>query len=250
MSTILLFCFFLQDTTQDAKPKENPRYSYKKEHDPDGIGKFYMGREIAQVMGHLGIEWLERPEREKEEAPTKLMAALKIQPGQSVADIGSGSGYFTFKLCKEVGEKGKVYAVDIQQEMLDFLEKKAKESKVANIVSVLGKEDDPKLPADTIDLILMVDVYHEFNYPYEMTAAMVKSLKTGGRIAFVEYRGEDAWVPIKEVHKMTERQVIKEMAEFPLMKHKGTLGVLPRQHIILFEKTAANSAEQPAKKPG
>src|SRR5262249_5924314 len=151
------------------------RYEVRKEHDPDGIGKFYMGREIAQVMGHLAADWLDRPEREREEEPAKLMEALKVQPGDAVADIGAGSGYFTFRLSDKVGPKGKVYAVEIQQEMLDIIARKMKGRDVKNIELVLGKEDDPKLPAGAVDLILMVDVYHEFSYPFEMTEAMVKA---------------------------------------------------------------------------
>lgn len=219
---------------QDKQPPK-PRYETRKLHDPDGIGKFYKNREIAMVMGHPAIDWLERPEREEEEQPAKLMKALNIKPGMTVCDLGAGSGYFTWRLSKLVGDKGKVFAVDIQQEMLDYLNEHAKKLKITNVQSVLGTETDPKLPANSVDLILMVDVYHEFNYPYEMVEAMVKSLKVGGRIVFVEYRAEDAWVPIKPLHKMYERQVLLEMEPFSL-KHKGTSKVLPRQHIIFMEK--------------
>jgi protein-L-isoaspartate O-methyltransferase len=232
------FCLFLLSSVligQTTKPA--PRYENRQAHDPDGIGKFYMGREIAQVMGHLGIGWLERPEREKEEQPAKLMKALKLKPGDAVADIGAGSGYFTFRLAGEVGPKGKVYAVDIQKEMIAVLRKRMQERKLINVEPVLGTIMDPKLPAASIDLILMVDVYHEFSHPYEMTEAMVKALKPGGRMVFVEYRLEDPRVPIKLVHKMTQKQVLKEMAIHPL-RHVETIGVLPRQHIIIFEKKA------------
>jgi ubiquinone/menaquinone biosynthesis C-methylase UbiE len=222
----------------DPKPtRDGPRYEVRKEHDPYGIGKFYMGREIAQVMGHQGAGWLERPEREKEEAPSKLMEALKLKPGEVVADIGAGSGYFTFRLSEKVGPRGKVLAVDIQPEMLDIIRKRMKEGKVSNVEPVLGGEDDPKLPANAVDLILLVDVYHEFSQPYEMTRAMVKALKPGGRLVFVEYRLEDPKVPILLVHKMTEKQVIKEMTPHPL-RWVGTIEVLPRQHIITFQKRA------------
>jgi ubiquinone/menaquinone biosynthesis C-methylase UbiE len=163
------------------------------------------------------------------------MKALELKPGMVVADVGAGSGYFTFRLSKEVGSQGKVLAVDIQQEMLDFLTKRSKELNIANIHPVLGTETDPKLPPGGVDLILLVDVYHEFSFPFEMTENMVKSLKTGGKLVFVEYRGEDEWVPIKPLHKMTERQVLVEMQGFPL-KHRTTNPVLPRQHIIVFEK--------------
>jgi SAM-dependent methyltransferase len=220
---------------QDKKPPDKPpRYETREDHDPDGIGKFYMGREIAQVMGHLAADWLERPEREKEEQPNKLLDALKLKEDNVVADIGAGSGYLTFRIAKRLG-KGKVLAVDIQPEMLDIIRKRMKENKIANVEPVQGTETDPKLPANSVDLILMVDVYHEFSFPFEMTEAMVRSLKTGGRIVFVEYRKEDPKVYIKLVHKMYEKQVIKEMEPHPLRWLK-TLDVLPSQHIIIFEK--------------
>ena len=211
------------------------RYDFRANHDPDGIGKFYMGREIAQVMGHQAADWLDRREREKEEAPTKLMDALPVREGDAVADIGAGTGFFTFRLSDRVGPKGKVYAVEIQQEMLDIIAKRMKARDVKNIELVLGTETDPKLPANALDLILMVDVYHEFSYPFEMTENMVLALKPGGRLVFVEYRLEDPQVPIKLVHKMTERQVLKEMGPHPLRWVK-TSEILPRQHIIVFEK--------------
>jgi ubiquinone/menaquinone biosynthesis C-methylase UbiE len=194
-----------------------------------------MGREIAFVMGHEGAGWLDRPEREKEEAPSKLMTALKIKPGESVVDLGAGSGFFTFRMSDKVGPKGKVYAVDIQPEMLELIQQRAKAKKIDNIERVLGTDRDPKLPAACADLILMVDVYHEFEYPYEMTEAMVKALKPGGRLVFVEYRLEDPEVPIKLVHKMSEKQVRKEMEPHAL-EWVETLGILPRQHIIIFKK--------------
>jgi precorrin-6B methylase 2 len=224
-------------------PEEKPRYDYRKDHDPNGIGKFYMDREIAMVMGHLAAGWLERPEREKEEAPSKLMEALKLKEGDVVADVGAGSGYFTFRMADKVGPKGKVLAVDIQQEMLDLIKNKAKAGKVSNVEPVLGTEKDPRLPESAVDLILLVDVYHEFSFPYEMTEAMVKSLKPGGRLVFVEYRLEDPKVPIKLVHKMTQKQVIKEMAPHPL-NHVKTIDVLPWQHIIVFEKREKEKPEK------
>jgi ubiquinone/menaquinone biosynthesis C-methylase UbiE len=217
-----------------AEPKG--RYEFRKEHDRDGIGKFYMGREIAQVMGHEGASWLDRPERVKEEGPEKLMKALDFKPGMMVVDMGAGSGYYSFKIAPKVGPKGKVFAVDIQQEMLDIIKKRMKERKVTNIELVKGTISDPKLKAGSADLILLVDVYHEFSHPYEMTEAMVKALKPGGKLVFVEFRLEDPKVPIKLLHKMTQKQVIKEMGPFKQMKHAKTIGVLPWQHIIIFEK--------------
>ncbi len=215
--------------------KPPPRYEYNRVHDPDGIGKFYLGREIAQVMGHQAAGWLERPEREREEHPAKLLKALKFKPGDVVADVGAGSGYHTFRIAKEVGPKGKVYAVDIQKEMLDLIRQRMRAGRVTNVEPVLGKIADPMLPEGAVDLILLVDVYHEFSHPYEMTEAMVKALRPGGRLVLVEFRLEDPRVPIKLVHKMTEKQAIKEMAVHPL-KHAQTSNVLPWQHIIIFEK--------------
>jgi len=214
-----------------------PLYEFRKIHDPDGTGKFYLGREIAQVMGHLGAGWLERPERDREEQPRKLLEILDVQPGLTVADIGAGSGYFTFRLSRQVGPKGKVLAVDIQPEMLDILRRRSKAQRITNVEPVLGTETDPKLPEAGVDLILLVDVYHEFSQPWEMTSAMVKALRPGGRLVFVEYRMEDPQVPIKLVHKMLEKQVLKEMEPHPLRWVK-TVGTLPRQHVIIFEKKA------------
>ena len=211
-------------------------YETRADHDPDGIGKFYHGREIAQVMGHQGADWLERPEREAEEKPELLMKALKLKPGDVVADIGAGTGYYSRRLAQSVGPKGVVYAVEIQQEMLDILTNKMEAIGIHNVKPVLGNITDPKLAPHSVDLILMVDVYHEFDHPREMVEAMVRDLKPGGRMVFVEFRGEDPKVPIKRLHKMTEAQVRKEMAAFPL-KWVETSEVLPIQHIIIFRKS-------------
>jgi ubiquinone/menaquinone biosynthesis C-methylase UbiE len=234
---LLCVPLFVPTSLRADEPEPKPRYEYRDRHDPDGIGKFYMGREIAEVMGHLAAGWLDRPEREKEEQPTKLMEVLKIQPGDVVADIGCGSGYFSFRLVDKVGPKGKVQAVDIQKEMLDIMRDKMKSKKIENIDLILGKEKDPLLPAEGTDLILLVDVYHEFSFPAEMTEAMVKALKPGGRLVFVEYRLEDEKVPIKLVHKMTEKQVKKEMSPYPL-RWVETKSDLPWQHVIIFKKEA------------
>ncbi len=220
---------------QTPPPTQGPKYEYRDDHDPNGIGKFYTGREIAQVMGHQAADWLERPEREQEEQPEKMLDALKFTSGMVVADIGAGSGYLSFRIAKRVGPKGKVLAVEIQQEMLDIINKKMHEHNTKNVQTVLGTIKDPKLPPNSVDLIIMVDVYHEFDYPWEMTTNMVKGLKPGGRLVFVEYRLEDPNVPIKLVHKMTEKQVKKEMAQFPI-KWAETIETLPWQHIIIFRK--------------
>jgi ubiquinone/menaquinone biosynthesis C-methylase UbiE len=219
----------------DSKPPQ-PLYETRAKHDPNGIGKFYMGREIARVMGHQGADWLDRPEREEEEKPSILVEALQLKPGDVVADIGAGTGYLSFRMAERVGPKGKVYATDIQQEMLDILGRRAKERKITNVEPVLGTIKDTGLKPESVDLIILVDVYHEFDHPYEMAASMARSLKPGGRLVFVEYRLEDPTVPIKTIHKMSEKQVIKEMTPHPLRWLK-TSNALPRQHIIFFEKT-------------
>jgi precorrin-6B methylase 2 len=212
------------------------RYEVRAEHDPNGIGKFYMGREIAHVMGHRAAGWLERPERQEEERTDLLIDALKLKPGEMVADIGVGTGYIAEKMARRILPGGVVYGVDIQQEMLDLLDRKMKLLRVENVKPVLGTITDPKLPEAAIDLIIMVDVYHEFDHPYEMTESMVKSLKSGGRLVFVEFRMEDPKVPIKLVHKLSEAQVKKEMTAFSGMEWVETNPVLPQQHIITFRK--------------
>lgn len=203
----------------------------------DGIGKIYLGREIAQVMGHQGADWLERPEREREEAPRRALDLMRLKPTDVVADIGAGSGYFSFLIARRVPQ-GKVLAVDIQQEMLDLIVKRAKEGAVANVEPILGTVSDPKLPPESVDVVLFVDSYHEFDHPYEMMTAIVKGLKPGGRVVQVEYRGEDPAVPIKPLHKMTEAQARKEMEAVGLRFVENRPG-LPRQHLLVFEKPRA-----------
>lgn len=223
---------------EPAPKRAAPKYETRERHDPDGIGKFYMGREIARVMGFQGASWLERPERVKEEEPAKLLEALAVRPGMTVADIGAGSGYHVFLMSPLVGETGKVIASDIQPEMLELITAKARKRDVKNVETVRGTETDPKLPRSAVDLILMVDVYHEFSHPFEMAEKLVAALKPGGRLVFVEFRLEDPKVPIKLVHKMTERQVIREMEAFPELEHTRTVGTLPWQHVIVFTKRA------------
>ena len=201
----------------------------------DGIGKIYMGREISHVMGHQGAEWLERPEREREEMPNRLVEMLKPKEGDVVADIGIGTGYIARRISPKIGETGTIYGVEIQQEMLDILAEKMAEANITNIKGVLGTITDPKLPPNSVDLAIMVDVYHEFSHPYEMMQNICRGLKTGGRVAFVEYRAEDRSVPIKRLHKMSELQVIKEATPHPLVWVE-TLDDLPWQHVIIFEK--------------
>ncbi len=214
---------------------ETNQYEFRAQHHPEGIGKFYMGREIAQVMGHEAADWLERPARVAEEAPDLLVAQLNLRPGETVADIGAGTGYFSRRLAQKVGVRGMVLAEDIQPEMLRLLSARMAASGISNVAPVLGSTTDPQLPAASLDLVLLVDVYHEFDFPREMMEAICRALKPGGRVALVEYRGEDPRVPIKILHKMTEAQVRKEMAVLPL-DWVQTSEVLPRQHIIVFRK--------------
>jgi len=245
--TVLLSTLLLTGsmaTGQDASTVDNPpRYEFREDHDPNGIGKFYMGREIARVMGHQGIAWLERPEREEEERLTLLMKLLDLKPGMVVADIGAGSGVISAMIARRIAPDGTVLAVEIQPEMLDALRHKSKRAGIDNIEPVLGTTKSPGLEAGTVDLVVMVDVYHEFDFPYEMLSAISDSLKVGGRVAFVEYRKEDPRVPIKEVHKMSEAQVKREAAIPELhLRWKETLKELPRQHVVVFEKLAAPAA--------
>jgi precorrin-6B methylase 2 len=224
----------------DPQPKrKHPGYTTREDHDPNGIGKFYLDREIAQVMTYRAAGWLERPERVKEEEPAKLIAALDLKPGIVVADVGAGSGFHTFLMAPLVGEKGKVIASDIQPQMLKLIRDKAAKLNVTNVETVQGTETDPKLPANAVDLILLVDVYHEFSHPFEMTEKMVEALRPGGRLVFVEFKEEDPKVLIKAVHKMSVRQVLKEMEPFPELEHTKTIDTLPWQHVIIFTKKAA-----------
>jgi ubiquinone/menaquinone biosynthesis C-methylase UbiE len=229
---VLVCCCFIATGACFAQA---PAYEYRTDHDPDGIGKYYAGREIAQVMGHQGADWLERPEREQEERPDLLLQSLPLRPGEVAADIGAGTGYLSWRMAGVVGDKGRVYCNDIQQEMLDLLAKKMAEHHTTNYQAVLGTVTDARLPTNSVDVVLMVDVYHEFDHPYEMMQSILRALKPGGRIVWVEYRGEDPDVPIKPLHKMTVAQVRKEAALLPL-QWVETIEKLPRQHIIIFKK--------------
>ncbi len=213
-----------------------PPYEMRAEHDRNGIGKFFMGREIAHVMGHQAAGWLERPEREEEERVSKMVEMLGLKPGMAVADIGCGTGYLAERIVPRISPGGVVYGVDIQKEMLGLLVAKMKVKGIANVKPVLGDVADPKLDPESCDMMVMVDVYHEFEFPYEMMRKMVAATKTGGQIVFIEYRGEDPNVPIKTVHKMTEAQVRREMALHPEMEWVQTKRDLPQQHIIFFKK--------------
>ena len=216
-----------QNNTNDQK------YIYKK-GDYNGIGKWYMDREIAYVMGYEGIGWLERSEREKEENVSKLIQNMGIKPNDTIADIGAGSGYHVFRIAP-IANKGMVYAVDIQTEMLMTIENIKETSKIKNIKTILGSEESVYLPENSVDKILMVDVYHEFSFPIEMITSIKRALKPEGELFLIEYRAEDPNVPIKKIHKMSEKQAVKEMnaAGFKL---KRNINNLPWQHCMIFVK--------------
>ncbi|MBK1826186.1 class I SAM-dependent methyltransferase [Haloferula rosea] len=200
----------------------------------DGIGKFYLNREIARVMGHQGLQWLERDSRESEEAPSRAVAALDFAPDATVADIGAGSGYYTFRMASMVPE-GRVVAVDIQPEMIAHIEARAEADGIGNVTTQLGSIEDVGLEPETIDAALMVDAYHEFSHPFEMMESIVEALRPGGRVILLEYRAEDPDVPIKPLHKMSEDQVIREM-EVVGLKFVVNHDFLPWQHFLVFQK--------------
>ena len=198
----------------------------------DGIGKIYLGREISHVMGHLGAGWLERPERVRQERTDLLLENLPIDESSVVADIGAGTGYFTLPLAPKVQS---IYAVDIQQEMLDIVGQRTERLGVRNVIPILSTETDTRLPENAVDLIFMVDAYHEFSHPHEMGQSMRRALKPGGKLVLIEYRLEDRRVPIKRLHKMSERQAREEMAALGL-EWIETKNFLPQQHFMVFQK--------------
>ncbi|MGB3542304.1 MAG: class I SAM-dependent methyltransferase [Rubrivirga sp.] len=201
---------------------------------PDGTGRYYLGREIARVMSHRGAAWLERPDREREERPEVLINALGLEADDVVADLGAGTGYFTFRIAPLVPQ-GRVYAVDIQTEMLRIIEDRAETEGFSNVAPVLGTETGPGLRSSSTDLTLLVDSYHEFSHPAEMLAAIYDATRPGGRLVLVEYRAEDPDVPIRRLHKMTEEQVRLEV-ETAGFRFVENLDVLPQQHLLIFER--------------
>lgn len=203
----------------------------------------YHGRQIATTMHYLGAPWLTRESRQREEDCETMLAALKVLPGQTVCDMGCGNGFYTLPLARLVGKRGTVIAVDIQREMLGLLKDRAAAEKLDNIEYVLGTVVDPKIEARSVDLVLMVDVYHEFSRPEEMLRAIRASLKPGGRVALVEFRAEDPNVPIKKLHKMSKAQILNEYEPngFKLVEQFDSL---PWQHLMFFEREDANAAEK------
>ena len=212
-----------------------PRYELRAVHDRYGTGRFYMGREIALTMGPDGIGWLNRPQREQQEHPEEVIRAMDLHGGEVVADLGAGSGYFTFRLASQVGTRGKVLAVEIQDEMLAALRQRAAALGVTNVEEVRATETDPQLPPGGVDWVLMVDAYHELAYPYEVMTKVREALSPRGRVMFVEYRQENPRIPIMEVHKMSVRQLTREMDAVGL-GHVRTVETLPSQHIVIFAK--------------
>jgi len=214
-------------TNQDSE-----LYTYKKGN-PNGIGKWYMGREIAHVMGYQGMAWLNRPEREKEENVSLLIKNMDIKATDNIADIGAGSGYHVFKMAP-LANQGQIYAVDIQPEMLAEIKRQKQIKGVENINLIKGDEESVNLPENSIDKVLMVDVYHEFSFPLEMLLSIKSALKKNGKIYLIEYRAEDPKIPIKTIHKMTEKQAVKEFesAGFSLVEN---IDNLPWQHCMIFE---------------
>lgn len=204
----------------------------------------YMGRQIAQTMHWRGADWLTRRKREAEEGTALMRQELRVKPGMVVCDLGCGNGYHTLPLAEMVGEKGKVYAVDAQPEMIEMLRQRITSQGLKNIEPIQGLFQDPKLPPDSCDMILLVDVYHEFSHPVQMLAAIRAALKEDGLLALVEFRAEDDTVPIKPEHKMSKAQILKEMSAngFAL---KREFDGLPWQHLMMFGKNQSQDAKRP-----
>ncbi|MDR3617955.1 MAG: class I SAM-dependent methyltransferase [Paludisphaera borealis] len=222
------------------RPKTKPKADAKQADQPKPKARrdrpgFYMGRRIADVMSWQGAEWLYRETRIEEEQPEAMLDALEIAPGSTVADVGTGAGYHSIRLARRVGDGGAVLATDVQPEMLDLLRENARTAGIENIKPLLATQRDTKLPAGKVDLILMVDVYHEVSSPEVLLAGLHKALRPGGRLVLVEFRGEDPEVPIKPEHKMTLKQVRREV-EPQGFRFQRSLEFLPWQHVIIFEK--------------
>ena len=226
MTPVLSTSAFALDTTG---------YETRPARDPNGISRYYLGRQIAHVMGHEGASWLERSGRREEEGTDILLRELKLKPTDVVADIGAGTGFFSFRMAPLVPQ-GQVLAVDIQPEMIAELERNRLSSKMLNVHPVLGTTQNPKLPTEGVDLVLIVDAYHEFDHPKEMAQAIRQALRPGtGRLALVEYRAEDQAVPIKRIHKMSVEQARKEMAAVGL-EFVEVIESLPQQHLLIFRR--------------
>ncbi|RZK21236.1 MAG: class I SAM-dependent methyltransferase [Hymenobacter sp.] len=226
---------FLRPDVSSARPPDSAGYETRPPRDPSGIGRYYLGRQIAHVMGHEGADWLERDDRREEEGTELLVKELRLKPTDVVADLGAGTGFFSFRLAPLV-PKGQVLAEDIQPEMIAELNQRKAKQKITNVQPLLGTTTDPHLPANGVDVVLLVDAYHEFDHPREMGRAIRNALRPRtGRLALVEYRAEDPNVPIKPIHKMTVAQAKKEMSAIglELVEVRETL---PQQHLMLFRR--------------
>ena len=251
LALTLLFLAGPVSAQQARKPADQPRpqdqQQQQRDHDHDHHHHdgTYRGRVIAEVMSYLGANWLMRPTRVQEERPDEMLDSLNIEPGMTVADVGAGVGYHALKMAERVGPEGTVYATDVQPQMLRMLVQRAKQAKIANVTPVLVTQDDPGLPPGEVDLILMVDVYHEISEPEATLRGLRAALKPGGRLVLVEFRAEDPHVPIKPEHKMTLAQARAEV-EPNGFRFKEVLDFLPWQHIIIFEKPEVDA---PAAEP-
>lgn len=236
---LLMFLFLFPVFTSCVGRQNNPlqpeasAYTFKPPS-RNGTGKYYLGREISYVMGHLAAGWLERPEREREENVSQAIANMGIQPDEHIADIGAGSGYYTFRMAQQVPQ-GKVFAVDIQPEMLSIMDRKISQDSIENVELVLASETSPQLEENSVDLVIMVDVYHELSHPQEVMQKIVRALKPDGRFVLLEYRMEDPMVPIKLLHKMSEKQAVREMKSVGL-RLRENIDNLPWQHCMVFVK--------------
>ncbi len=236
LTFLFAFCLFMGQSficvAQSNEDEDSP-YTYVAPN-RDGTGKKYLGREISMIMGFAGKAWLERQSREQEESVSKAIENLPVDENSVVADIGAGSGYYTFRVAPRV-PNGKVYAVEIQDAALEYLDRKAKDLGFTNVVSIKGTEKSPNLPENSLDLAFMVDVYHELEYPVEMLANIKKALKPDGKLLLIEYRGEDPTIMIKPLHKMTAAQAKKEMKAngFKFVKNGKFMKI---QHFLIFEK--------------
>ena len=226
---------FLRSDIPTAQTPDTAGYETRSPRDPSGIGRYYLGRQIAHVMGHEGADWLERSDRREEEGTDLLVKELQLKPTDVVADLGAGTGFFSFRLAPLVPQ-GKVLAEDIQPEMIAELNHRKTQKHVANVQPLLGTTTDPHLPASGVDIVLLVDAYHEFDHPREMGRAIRNALRPHtGRLALVEYRAEDPKVPIKPIHKMTVEQAKKEMSAVGL-EFVEVRETLPQQHLMLFRR--------------